>query len=510
MGNEEKINILLVDDRPDGLMTLEAVLSNPRYNLVKASSGREALSQLLDHEFAVIILDVQMPEMDGFETASLIKQREKSKYIPIIFVTAINKDPYFICKGYEIGAVDYLFKPFDPQILKSKVEVFTELYRKTKLLLEQTALLKNSEESKRLLIESARDIIATTSEEGVITSLSPAFETITGWQTTDWIGRHFDNLVEPDDLPIAMKYFTDILQGRPVLFETRLVGKSGNRIPIEASAKPLIKNGVIQGAIAIVRDITERKEVEKEKKIRFELERSNTELEQFAHICSHDLQEPLRTMSSFAFLLKEKFGDSLDQEASEMIKGLLDGASRMSFLISDLLEYAHVGAAEIPLSEIEPLLSLEIAIQNLKTIIEESDAKITFGELPSVMANHLLLVQVFQNLVSNSIKFKSLYPPHIHISSEIKNGECIFSIKDNGIGFKMEYCDKIFQVFKRLHHSEHYPGTGIGLGICKRIIERQGGKIWAESIVGKGSTFYFTLQNPSSFGKVLRLPQAKV
>jgi light-regulated signal transduction histidine kinase (bacteriophytochrome) len=263
---------------------------------------------------------------------------------------------------------------------------------------------------------------------------------------------------------------------------------------VEVSAKPLIQNGEISGAIAVVRDISARKEAEKEKRIRFELERSNTELEQFAHICSHDLQEPLRTMSSFAFLLKEKIGNRGDEETDEMITGLLDGATRMSFLINDLLEYAHVGATEIPMYQIPALNSLHQAIQNLQVVIKDNDAQITFSDLPNVIANDVLLVQVFQNLISNSIKFKSSETPHIYISTEQKQGDILFAVKDNGIGFKMEYSEKIFQVFKRLHHSEEFPGTGIGLGICKRIVERQGGRIWAQSEVGKGSTFYFTLQ----------------
>jgi light-regulated signal transduction histidine kinase (bacteriophytochrome) len=169
----------------------------------------------------------------------------------------------------------------------------------------------------------------------------------------------------------------------------------------------------------------------------------------------------------------------------------------MSFLITDLLDYAHVGAAEVPMSPIESQDCLESAIQNLHGVIKDSGARITHDELPSVLANNLLLMQVFQNLISNSIKFKSNSPPQIHISAKLNSGgEWVFSVKDNGIGFKMEYCNKIFQVFKRLHHSNKYPGTGIGLGICKRIIERQGGRIWAESDIGKGATFFFTVQKP--------------
>lgn len=505
MNSQEKINILLVDDRQDGLITLEAVLKCEEYELFKARSGREALQALLEHDFACIILDVQMPEMDGYETASLIKQREKSRQIPILFVTAIHKDPLFVFRGYEAGAVDYLSKPFDARILKSKVAVFAELFRKSRALMVQADLLKQSEEANRILIESARDIIVTASIDGVITSLSPAFETITGWSASEWVGKPFNSLVSIHDLDKTLGYFKEILQGQAVLFETHINGKLGQSIWVEASAQPLRQENNIIGAIAVVRDITERKEIEREKKLRLELERSNTELEQFAHICSHDLQEPLRTLNSFACLLKEMTAGKLNAEATELIDGLIEGASRMSFLISDLLDYAHMGSSDIPLSPIESTKALEEAIKNLQQIIRDTGAQITHTALPVVLGNEPFLLQLFQNLISNSLKFRNAGIPRIHVSAENREGEWVFAVKDNGIGFKMEYSEKIFQVFKRLHHSDRYPGTGIGLGICKRIVERQGGRIWAESELGKGSIFFFTLQEPPTVRNVLPL-----
>ncbi|MBI1861069.1 MAG: response regulator [Deltaproteobacteria bacterium] len=491
------MNILLVDDRPDGLVTLEAVLSNPEYNLIKAGSGREALSALLDWEFAVIILDVQMPEMDGFETASLIKTREKSRTIPIIFVTAINKDPYFICKGYDVGAVDYLSKPFDPLILRSKVNVFVELFRKNLALKLQAERLQAAEEKNRVIIETARDIISTVSQDGIILSLSPAFEQVTGWHREDWIGKPFDGLVHPDDLNLAHEQLASTLTGKNALFETRIMNMAGGILTMETSAQLLVQNGERIGVIAVSRDISPRKEAERERKIRSELERSNTELEQFAHICSHDLQEPLRTMSSFAFLLKEKLEGYMDVETHEMITGLIDGASRMSFLIKDLLEYAHVGAEEIPVSSVDSLESLNQALKNLRQMIAIHNARIIHTDLPVVRANDALLVQVFQNLISNSIKFRGKAEPEITIAAHPDGADFVFELRDNGIGFKMEYAEKIFQVFKRLHNSSKYPGTGIGLCICKRVIERQGGRIWAQGELGKGASFFFTLPAPA-------------
>lgn len=490
---ENKIDILLVDDRPDGLVTLQAVLDSPEYNLVTASSGREALTRLLTKDFAIIILDVQMPEMDGFETASLIKQRERSKYIPIIFVTAISKTPFFVFKGYEAGAVDYIFKPFDPRVLRSKVDVFVELFRKNRKLEEQTSLLKRSEEAKRSIIENATDIILTTDPFGVIATLSPAYKSITGIDCGAMMGKLFDSLFSLPDVEGARKAIRLALAGEVVLFESKVLGAHGEEIWIESSVKPLIQDGVRVGVLAIMRDVRERREAEKQRVIRTELERSNRELEQFAHICSHDLQEPLRTINSFAQLLKERLGLQMDDETKEIVASIMSGANRMSLLIRDLLSYAEFGSGEFPMGAIESAVSLDGASKNLRHMIESNQATIETSPMPVVMGNTTLLAQVFQNLLVNAIKFRGKQAPRVVISSEQRDGQWQFSIQDNGIGFRMEYSKKIFEVFRRLHHSDEFPGTGIGLGLCKRIVERQGGRIWAESTPGTGSTFYFTL-----------------
>jgi len=489
----EKINILLVDDRSDGLVTLEAVLASPEYNLVKAASGREALSCLLDGDFAVILLDVQMPEMDGFETAAILKQREKCKYIPIIFVTAIFKDPFLVFKGYEAGAVDYLFKPFDPRILRSKVAVFAELYRKNKMLTEQGELLARSEESKRIIIESARDIIVTSNLQGTVTSLSPAFERLTGCAVGARMGGQWEKLFTSDDESLVQENFKRVLNGETILFKARIATAKGIVIWTEVSGMPLLQKGVSVGILMVIRDISERLEAERERTIRFALERSNAELEKFAHICSHDLQEPLRTISSLAYLLNERLEGRLDGESRSLLDGLRSGTSRMTNLIRDLLAYAKVGSSEFLITDVNAEKCFLGAVEALQGLIKETGAQVTHDGLPQVKGNANLLTQVFQNLLSNAIKFRTGEIPKIHVGVDLVDGQWRFSVKDNGIGFKMEYAEKIFQVFKRLHHADEYPGTGMGLGICKRIIEQMRGRIWAQSELGQGSVFYFIL-----------------
>ena len=231
-----------------------------------------------------------------------------------------------------------------------------------------------------------------------------------------------------------------------------------------------------------------------------ELARSNEELEQFAYVSSHDLQEPLRMITSYLQLLQRKYQGNLDDKADKYIHFAVDGASRMQNLINDLLEFSRVTTRAREPETMDCEFILNQVLSNLKLVIKENNATISHGPLPEVMADSTQLAQVFQNLIINGIKFHGEEAPKIHISAEKKANEWVFSVQDNGIGIDPQYSERIFEVFKRLHNREEYPGTGIGLAICKKIVERHGGRIWVESELGKGSTFYFTLPiNPADF-----------
>jgi light-regulated signal transduction histidine kinase (bacteriophytochrome) len=224
-----------------------------------------------------------------------------------------------------------------------------------------------------------------------------------------------------------------------------------------------------------------------------ELERSNAELEQFAYVSSHDLQEPLRMISSYLQLLQRRYQGNIDEKADKYIYYAVDGAARMQTLINDLLEFSRVTTRA---SEPEPTDSefvLNQVLSNLDLYIKENRATVSYGSLPKVIADSTQLAQVFQNLIINGLKFHSEETPIINICAEKKAKEWVFSVQDNGIGIDPQYSEKIFEVFKRLHNKEAYPGTGIGLAVCKKIIERHSGRIWIKSELGKGSTFYFTL-----------------
>lgn len=246
--------------------------------------------------------------------------------------------------------------------------------------------------------------------------------------------------------------------------------------------------------LGIANDITDRKKIQTELDNKTkELARSNIELEQFAYIASHDLQEPLRMVTSYLQLLENRYKDKLDQDAKDFIAFAVDGSNRMRSLIHSLLEYSRINRVKA-FETVDLNLLLKQVLENLSASIKENNATIKIGDLPKINGDPVLINQLFQNLIQNAIKFRDARTPEIDISCKEEKDEYLFSVKDNGIGIQKEYIDKIFIIFKRLHSKEEYPGTGMGLAICKKIVERHGGKIWVESEFGKGSTFYFTIK----------------
>jgi signal transduction histidine kinase len=244
-----------------------------------------------------------------------------------------------------------------------------------------------------------------------------------------------------------------------------------------------------------IEDISERKAVERALQIHAEeLERSNADLEQFAYAASHDLQEPLRMITNFTQLLAKRYEGKLDSDADEFVAYIVDGTSRMHVLINDLLAYARLGSQGLEFARTYCEATLADAVSDLAGAIEENGATVTHDPLPTVMADRNQLTSLFQNLLSNAIKFRAAEPPVVHVSARRSGDEWIFSVRDNGIGIEPEHFGRIFLIFQRLHARGKYSGTGVGLAICRKIVERHGGKIWIESQTGKGSTFYFTMR----------------
>ncbi len=345
------------------------------------------------------------------------------------------------------------------------------------------------------IVDSSADAIIGVTLEGIIVSWNPGAAKLSGYSDKEAIGRSI-TLLSPPDRPDDIPAILDkIGRGQTIAaYDTSRMRKDGTLLDVSITVSPIKDStGKIIGASAIARDITDQKKLEERvKRYSNELERSNRELDNFASIAAHDLRAPLRVVSGFAVLLQKHYKEKLDAEADRYISHIVEGIGRMNHLINDLLQYARVGTREKPLVPVDVNAIIEKTLANLTYEIKESSAVITVDSLPTVYADSTQLIQLFQNLVGNAIKYRS-NTPRIHISAERKDGEWLFRVSDNGIGIDPRQFDRIFEIFQRLCASDEYSGTGIGLAICKKIVERLGGRIWVESKPGEGSTFFFTL-----------------
>ncbi|WP_276134170.1 sensor histidine kinase [Polluticoccus soli] len=407
--------ILVVDDREDNLFSIETILDKEDYIITKANSGRAALKILLkEHDFTLILMDVQMPDLNGFETATLIYERDKLKHIPIIFITANDHGEENMFKGYQMGGVDYIYKPINPDLLRAKVSVYVELYNKNhQLMAQEQKLIAANKNLEREILERIN------SEEKV------------------------------------------------------------NRLN-----KQLMEN------------INQ-------------LKVTNEELERFAYVASHDLQEPLRKIIIFGDRLVAKFRDPLGDEGQGLLERMMKASNRMQLLIKNLLAFSRSATNNNDSYQETPLNALlDGVLSDLEIQIEQKQAVFHIGELPTLYIIPGQFRQLFQNLVINALKFsKEDVPPEINIYSEKVKGMYLndvpnavmdqdyhrIIVKDNGIGFDQQYAEQIFTVFKRLHSFDEYEGTGIGLSICKKIIDQYNGSISAQSAINEGATFVITL-----------------
>ncbi len=670
-------NILVVDDFPANIVALETILTGLDLNICKALSGEEALGILIEHDIALAIVDVMMPQMDGYELATMMKDNKRTRHIPIIFITAMDTSIGNTFKGYESGAVDYLYKPIEPVVLISKVKVFTQMHQHKKELQHMTTMLTHSQEKYRKLIETTDDaIFIVDAETGIITDINEAAENLLGQTREEIVGMHqsklhppqeaqrygdlfkksiakdksfneslevitksgqvipvdiragiieldgrkaiagffrditkykyaqkaimektvyldnilcssFDMAIVATDIGLTIKYFNPMAE---VLLDVKandVIGKTlteihsqqrVNALRVETALQQVNrgqeytfsfdrqshgsvksiegrvfgirdKDKALTGYIWMLHDITERqhtrselnrycnhleemvqlrtaelqsvnKQLEEEVASRKkaedmlkiqaeELSRSNNELEHFAYMASHDLQEPLRKIAGFTELLKQRYKGRLDPKADKFIDYIVDGTNRMKKLINDMLEFSRVGTQGKSFKPVDFSQALQSALSNLQRSVDESNATVTNDPLPVIMTDETQIVQLFQNLIANAIRFRTDSPPKIHVSAKlVHEGQTVetidgfvrpaepqwlLSISDNGIGIDAEDYDRIFMMFHRLHGRGEYEGTGIGLAICKKIVERHGGHIWVESRMGVGSTFYFTL-----------------
>ncbi|SON56088.1 Phytochrome-like protein cph1 [Hartmannibacter diazotrophicus] len=357
---------------------------------------------------------------------------------------------------------------------------------------------RQEEERFRLAIEASPSGMVMTDAEGLIVLVNAETERLFGFSREELIGQRVETLLPAEkrsDHP-ALRHGYLKHPGRRNMGVGRdlyACHKNGSEFPVEVGLNPIQTQGGMM-ILAVIIDITERKRAEEAiEATTMDLRRSNAELEQFAYIAAHDLQEPLRMVASYTELLSQRYSGQLDERADKYIDYAVDGAKRMKLLISDLLVYSRVGTQGKPPEPVESGRIVETVVHSMQSMIEDAGATVHYADLPLVEADQVQLGQLFQNLISNAIKFRRDEPPRVEIRTERRDGGWLFVVADNGIGMDSKYSDRIFQMFQRLHERGRYPGSGIGLAITKKIVERHGGRIWFESKEGEGTTFYFTL-----------------
>ena len=384
---------------------------------------------------------------------------------------------------YQVFIFPYRDSEGSNLIMEVQIDI-TELKRAQVRLSEQAELLR-----------LAHDAILVIDWDGKVSFWNQGAEEIYQWQAEEAVGENVHELLKTE-FPAPLDEIRASIQCKGQ-WEGELthVTRSGQTVIVTSRWSLQHDNaGVPNTILEINRDITERKGAEAAlAQASRDLTRSNAELQQFAYVASHDLQEPLRMVANFTQLVAERYGPQLDDDAREFIAYAVAGANQMRNLIQDLLAYSRVGTQGRNFEPVDCNKALERAVSNLQVSVAENAAEVSHEVLPVISADRTQLVQLFQNLVGNGVKFRGTDPPRVAVSAVRKDNEWVFSVRDNGIGIEPQYNERIFVVFQRLHRSETYPGTGIGLALCKKIVERHGGKIWVESRPGAGSTFSFSI-----------------
>jgi len=516
--------ILIVDDKPENILSLKKTLELYQFEVDTAASGEEALKKILKTNYTLIILDVQMPSMDGFEVAEAISGYSKAKDVPIIFLSAVNKDKKFITRGYDSGGIDYITKPVDPDILLMKVKTFSRLYQQSQELKQMHQSLKEEVEIRKqaqvALNEKVNEL------HTILESLPQIAFTATADGSIEYANRNWfryaaslDRLPEtaPMEEHIAESFKHAVAMGIPLEQEVYLKDRQEGNFRCHLLRIIPVKEGTeIVKWIGTFTDIAHQKQAnelleqkvqertDELRNINKSLEESNHELQQFASVASHDLKEPLRKIQLFGAMLRDKYLQD-DQNAMPYLERIVNSSERLARLINDLLNYSRLSVT----NDYEPTnlnqLVKEI-LGDLELAISEKNAVVKVGELPVIDAVSGQIRQVFQNIISNALKFsRQEITPAIHITAQLVKDNsadskvlqtgnyCRIVIRDNGIGFNEKYVPKIFTIFQRLHATEGYEGTGIGLAIAKKVIDKHQGIITASSEEGVGSSFIIVL-----------------
>ena len=473
------IRVLVVDDSNFYAQLVADTLSTD-YDMetLTGNDAREGLDLLETSEVDCVVTDYQMPELDGIEF--LEAARERGFEQPFILLTGTGSEA--VASEAVAAGVTHYFQKGESE----SEQQFEKLANQIDNAVDQ----RRTEKKYELLVDNSPDLIAQVSGDGefVMTNeaMADSFDATPGALT----GTSLFDLMPEEIAAERLDLGREVIEtGETRRFEDGYDGEYFHNVFV-----PVDLPGERETFQVIARDITDRKETEIELKETVEkLEESNAQLEQFAYVASHDLQEPLRMVSSYMQLLERQYADELDDDAREFIEYAVDGADRMKQMINDLLQYSRVDTRGGDFEQTDFEAVFEQARDNLQVAIAESEAEITRDSLPTVVCDESQMVMLLQNFVSNAIKYCDEGSPRVHVTAERDGDEYVFAVSDNGIGIPEDQREEVFRIFGRLHGKDEYSGTGIGLAMCQKIVDRHEGDVWVESAVGEGSTFYFSL-----------------
>lgn len=506
------VRMLLVEDNPADVRWVlevfrEAKLQN---SLSVVTDGEEALQFLRREgryesaeEPDLILLDLNLPRRNGLEVIAEISADPHLRGIPLVILTSSPQERPQVVSEFHLPASRYLLKPLDWQKYLDSVRDFDDLFLSVVARSRDTdpaEAVRESEERFRLMADSATVMIWLAGRNAHREFFNEPWFRFTGRTAKQEGGSGWLETLHPDDRQQCLDTYLKAFRERQAFrMEYRVRTHDGQYRWVLGTGVPRYQpSGRFAGYVGSCVDIHERRETEEALRRSLEdLKRSNEELEQFAYLCSHDLQEPLRMISSYVQLLARRYRGNIDEEADRYIGFAVEGVARMQRLIAELLEFSRAGISRRTLESIDAGHILNEALDNLRACIKEAAAEIDCGPMPPVQADPTQLRQVFQNLIGNAIKFRRKDAAlRVTIRSERRGEHFLFSISDTGIGIDSRHGDRLFKMFQRLHSRGRYEGAGIGLAMSRKIIEHHGGAIWYESEVGQGSTFYFTLPAP--------------
>ena len=474
--------VLVVDDHRSNRELVARQLKRQGHQVTEASSGSEALQLLVQSPQDIVLLDMLMPKLDGFQVLERIKSDPVRGEIPVIVVSALDEVPGIV-RCLEMGAEDYMFKPLDPVLLAARID--SSLERKRLLDLEKRRAEDLERANQRLHLSEERLRLALRADRARIWDWDPKTNRVTEGGGRERTLEETFLRVHPDDRDrVRAEALAAIEKGQEFHCEFRLARGVGIRWVESIGAPAGRESGQRPRIIGVTREITGRKRVEEE------LRKSNREFQRFAMAASHDLREPLRVvLSDLESVFQHRQSGT---ENARVIRGAIANLGRMAKLISDLLDYSQMSTKKPAKRQVNTEAVLELVLSDLKLNIEETNSLVTHDRLPVVQADFVLLQRVFQNLISNAIKYRGKERPRIHIAAVRQKEAWLFRVSDNGVGVDPKDKDAIFGLFHRVHGGE-VPGTGLGLAICRRIIEQFGGEIWVEPNNGRGSAFCFTI-----------------